>query len=202
MSNQPSAPNMSSAPKYSMNMFIMHHSRTCDIKHLQIVEMYKDKVYAHNKNVLESEFSDAGFDLFTPYDYSAHLFGYNENRISPTTFCAKLGVKCAMKKNHKNAPTGYYLYPRSSIAKTPFRLANSVGIIDAGYRGELMAVIDNIDYLNNDTKVCIHRHIPQYARLFQICSPTLEPFTVHIVNSEEELGNTERGSGGFGSTGT
>jgi dUTPase len=37
--------------------------------------------------------------------------------------------------------------------------------------------------------------------MFQICSPTLEPFLVRIVEHESELGITERGCGGFGSTG-
>jgi dUTP pyrophosphatase len=99
-------------------------------------------------------------------------------------------------------PTGYYLYPRSSIVKTPFRLANSVGIIDSGYRGEIMAVVDNINSSSNDVSVCLERYMPEMSRMFQICSPTLEPFMVRIVDSEEDLGSTERGSGGFGSTGT
>ena len=41
-------------------------------------------------------------------------------------------------------PTSYMLVPRSSISKTPLRMANSIGIIDAGYRGEIMAAVDNI----------------------------------------------------------
>jgi dUTPase len=50
--------------------------------------------------------------------------------------------------------------------------------------------------------VCLERYMPEMSRMFQICSPTLEPFMVRIVDSEEDLGSTERGSGGFGSTGT
>ena len=44
----------------------------------------------------------------------------------------------------------YYLYPRSSVStKTPLRLANSVGIIDSGYRGNIKAVFDiNQSYFN------------------------------------------------------
>jgi dUTP pyrophosphatase len=80
-------------------------------------------------------------------------------------------------------------------------LSNSVGIIDAGYRGEIMAVVDNIDAASNDTAVCLNRYMPPMSRMFQICSPTLEPFLVLIVDSEEKLGLTERGNGGFGSTG-
>jgi dUTPase len=39
------------------------------------------------------------------------------------------------------------------------------------------------------------------SRMFQVCSPTLQPFMVQLVESEEMLGKSERGSGGFGSTG-
>lgn len=190
-----------------MDMFIMKHPQQSTEKYTEIVEMYKEKVAAHNKKVCESKYPDSGFDLFAPYDYSEHAFGYTDNRISTITFRAPLGVKCAMVMVDSSAecvaqaiPVGYYLYPRSSIVKTPFRMANSVGIIDSGYRGEVMAVIDNIDYAHNDLKVCLQRYTPPMSRLFQICSPTLEPFMVRIIEHEEELGITERGCGGFGST--
>jgi dUTPase len=64
-----------------------------------------------------------------------------------------------------------------------------------------MAVVDNINAANNDMKTSITQYMPPMSRMFQICSPTLEPFMVKIVDSEEKLGLTERGSGGFGSTG-
>ena len=64
-----------------------------------------------------------------------------------------------------------------------------------------MAVVDNINAANADIKTNIVRYMPPMSRMFQICSPTLEPFMVQIVNSEDKLGVTERGSGGFGSTG-
>ena len=199
-------------PKYTMDMFIMKHPQQSTEKYTEIVNSYKEKVAAHNKKVCESKYPDSGFDLFAPYDYSEHAFGYTDNRISPITFRAPLGVKCAMvlvdsytERAASSAtlatPVGYYLYPRSSIVKTPFRMANSVGIIDAGYRGEVMAVVDNIDSANNDLKACLDRYAPPMSRMFQICSPTLDPFLVRIVEHEDELGITERGSGGFGSTG-
>ena len=195
--------------KYTMDMFILKHPEQSKEKYTEIVEMYKEKVAAHNKKVCESKYPDSGFDLFAPYDYSEHAFGYTDNRISPITFRAPLGVKCAMVLVDSSAeyaassatPVGYYLYPRSSIVKTPFRLSNSVGIMDSGYRGELMAVIDNINAANMDMKDCISQYLPPMTRMFQICSPSLEPFMVQIVDGEEKLGLTERGSGGFGSTG-
>ena len=198
-------------PAYILKMFIMKQS-TCATsatpKYEELVKMYEDKVNLHNKQVYGSMYPDSGFDLFIPFDYSEHEYGYTDNRLSPVTFRAPLGVKCSMshfnpsyKKSSATSASGYYLYPRSSIVKTPFRLSNSVGIIDSGYRGEIMAVVDNIDAAHNDMKTSITQYMPPMSRMFQICSPTLEPFMVKIVDSEEKLGLTERGSGGFGSTG-
>jgi dUTPase len=191
--------------KYTLDLFIMRHPNMTDQKYAELVKMYTEKTAAHNKKVAESAYPDSGFDLLTPYDVSSHDFGYTDNRLSSVTFRVPLGVKCAMSAlvaaSAERTAVGYYLYPRSSIVKTPFRMANSVGIIDAGYRGEVMGVVDNIDAANNDIKVCIERHMPPMSRVFQICAPSLEPFFVRIVEHESELGVTERGSGGFGSTG-
>lgn len=125
---------------------------------------------------------DSGFDVFSPKKIlcKAH-----------TTTKISLGIACACSDSSTEIPYGYYLYPRSSLSKTPLRLANSVGIIDSGYRGELIAMVDNIrnfDY-----------YIEKNQRLFQICSGDLFPFEgIKLVS---ELNDTLRGSGGFGSTG-
>ena len=187
--------------KYTLDLFIMQHPNMADEKYAELMKIYTEKIAAHNKKVAESAYPDAGFDLLTPYDISSHEFGYTDNRLSPVTFRTPLSVKCAMSETAYQKATGYYLYPRSSIVKTPFRMANSVGIIDAGYSGEIMAVVDNTDSANNDLKTCLERYMPPLSRVFQICAPSLEPFFVRIVEHECELGVTERGSGGFGSTG-
>lgn len=90
---------------------------------------------------------------------------------------------------------GYYLYPRSSMAtKTPLRLANSVGIIDAGYRGEIQAAVD---VLSQDGF-----QLPSGLRIVQLCPPSLDsPIYVKVITDESLLGKTMRGAGGFGSTG-
>ena len=103
-------------------------------------------------------------------------------------------------------PTGFYLYPRSSISKTRMRLANSVGIIDAGYRGDLIAAVDTIGLFGSTDIWHIWKEtlspIKKYDRYFQVCAPDLSPFLVHLVDTEEELSPpTARGHGGFGSTG-
>ena len=90
----------------------------------------------------------------------------------------------------KEMGCSYYMYPRSSIIKTPLRIANSVGIIDRGYRGNLMACFDNIsdeDYT-----------IVKGTRLIQICSPYLDSISFSL---KDNLSETSRGSGGYGSTG-
>jgi dUTP pyrophosphatase len=127
---------------------------------------------------------DSGFDLYFP-----ELF---ESQFNSTSL-ADLQVRCAAYCGQN--PTGFYLYPRSSIYKTNFRLANNVGIIDSGYRGNLKVALDcrQCHRDNDSTKI-----LPG-TRLFQICMPTLEPFEVKLVR---ELNTTERGEGGHGSTGT
>lgn len=123
---------------------------------------------------------DSGIDLFT-----------NENIIvnSGETRLINFGIKCeAFDDNGK--PTSFYLLPRSSIYKTPIRQSNSIGLIDAPYRGDIMAPVDNIkdyDYI-----------ISENTRLFQICAPDTKPIEIEICN---ELTETERGEGGLGSTG-
>jgi dUTP pyrophosphatase len=101
--------------------------------------------------------------------------------------------------------TGFYMYPRSSLSKTRLRLANSVGIIDSGYRGNLIGMFDVVNIENeNINEINGGDYFAKVNdRLVQICAPGLIPILVEIVENEYELGNetSERGSGGFGSSG-
>jgi len=147
---------------------------------------YIPHIINHNKQV-KTEYPNAGFDLLSPSDII----------VSGTKFALDTQIICCMK-SHDNKNLSYYLYPRSSIIKTPFRLANSVGIIDSGYRGNIKACFDVII----DEKYEVEQYeVERYSRLVQLCSPTLRPLIVKIVDNLEELGMSERGSGGFGSTG-
>ena len=130
-------------------------------------------------NDIKNHKDDAGFDLYFPTKQTIH---------SGQTTLLKFDIACEMHDDY--LPTSYMLVPRSSISKTPLRMANSIGIIDAGYRGEIMAAVDN----TGDTDYMV---VPG-QRLFQIVHPTLCPFNVGVV---DELSETDRGDGGFGSTG-
>ena len=126
---------------------------------------------------------DSGFDLYAPEGLCC-----KEKSVS----CLDLKVSCCMKMGSRYV--GYYLYPRSSTgSNTPLRFANSVGIIDSGYRGNIKVYFDNI---SNQAF-----NIVKDNRYVQICPPNLEyPLYVVVVNKLEDLGNTIRGAGGFGST--
>ena len=91
-------------------------------------------------------------------------------------------------------PKGFYLeiLPRSSISKTGWMLANSVGTIDPDYRGNLYIVL---------TRVV--KSMPKIELPFCKCQLVLRKIEkASLVEvSKEEIEFTERGSGGFGSTG-
>ena len=119
---------------------------------------------------------DAGLDLYVLEDIHFE---------SGETKAIKLGISCEPEDG-----TAYYLFPRSSISKTPLRMANSIGLIDGGYRGEIMAVCDNIkseDYT-----------VEKGQRLFQLVAADSSPIEYELV---VEIEKTTRGTGGFGSTG-
>jgi len=90
-------------------------------------------------------------------------------------------------------PEGYVglVFPRSSMGKNGLVLLNTVGVIDSHYRGEIIVMAKNI---NSNNKLLID----QYERFAQlVIVPVFLP-TIEIV---EKLSSTERGTGGFGSTG-
>jgi len=161
-----------------------------DSKSDEFKNVYHYAAEKHNKDRQNNEYPDSGFDIYFPND--------DTNIPYNTTEKIDFKIKCAMY-NHQQ-PLGFYMYPRSSISKTPFRLANNVGIIDSGYRGNIGAYFDVLTYdpgSYNDGGAIIKKQ----QRLLQICSPTLASFEVQIVDTLEELGQTARGEGGFGSTG-
>ena len=89
-------------------------------------------------------------------------------------------------------PFGYagFLFPRSSVYKTGLSLANSVGVIDSSYRGEIMC---KFRVINKDS--------PKYEIGERCCQLIILPVP-HVRYAEtDKLSDTSRGVGGFGSTG-
>lgn len=123
-------------------------------------------------NAINNE--DCGLDIPLPHDVS--IPGCCQS------FPLNLGIKTA-------SSSGYMLVPRSSISKIPIRMSNSIGIIDKNYRGELVAMVDNI------SKNCINLEAGKCY--FQIVS---FDGILPEMQLSESLDETMRGEGGFGST--
>ena len=150
---------------------------------------YENHIHKHNNEVIHSAFPNAGFDLFVPDNIT-----FNQEIDSKFI---DLEIHCEML-TRDNQSTGFYMFPRSSISKTPLMLANHTGVIDSGYRGRMIGAFR---WLNSQ-----EHHEPNYTiekgtRLLQICHPSLLPIVVVLVDNLNDLSTTERGSGGFGSTG-
>lgn len=124
----------------------------------------------------------AGYDLY------AHIGDMEEFGIMPgETLMIGTGV-------HVEIPDGYFggIFARSGLAsKKGLRPANCVGVIDESFRGEIKVA------LHNDSKEM--QVIKEGERIAQL---VIIPYATVIFNQVDELGKTERGENGFGSTGT
>lgn len=123
-----------------------------------------------------SKMGDAGMDLTITRE------------IENTSFSVSYGFGIAME-----IPENYVglVFPRSSVRNQDLILSNCVGVIDSGYRGELQATfkktngIDSVKYNVGDRGAQI----------------VILPYPQVKMTEVNELSNTERGAGGFGSTG-
>ena len=152
----------------------------------KVSKMYQNHVHFHE--------GDAGIDVFFVEDHKT---------TSGTTELIGLGFKSEMVDENNNNVT-YLLKPRSSIFKTPLRQSNTEGVIDAGYRGEVKVPVDHILTSGNFVKggyTETNYLIKEGQRLFQLCSPDMKPLKLKVLKDGEELTQTTRGDGGFGSTG-
>lgn len=93
-------------------------------------------------------------------------------------------------------PKGYVglLFPRSSVSKTDLSLANSVGVVDSGYRGEIIAKF------RKPNKV-YQSDITDYKVGDRVVQLVIIKLTKIEIEEATELEASERGEGGFGSTG-
>ena len=179
--------------------------------------MYGEKQYVGNKKKLIDTLTDKLFSLFDSAvnkyhsfaielpmtvdegakvptyahetDAAADLYAMEDQVIPAHSYGNKIrtGVKIQL-------PEGWLalIIPRSSIGtKTPLRLSNSVGLIDSGYRGELGVIYDNTS--DEDYGITAGDRI---AQLLVMPSYRFQP---KVVDSLED---SDRGEGGFGSSGT
>ncbi|MEY4332439.1 MAG: Acinetobacter phage [Bacteroidota bacterium] len=139
------------------------------------------KIKKLNENAVIPSYAkdgDAGMDLVAT------------SIISETDTQITFGIGLALE-----IPYGFVglIFPRSSVRKTRLMLSNCVGVVDSGYRGELQATFNKVNQnsiAENDYKVG-----DRIAQIMIIPHPEIE------FEEAEELSNTERGEGGFGSTG-
>ncbi|HXF74296.1 MAG TPA: dUTP diphosphatase [Actinomycetota bacterium] len=121
---------------------------------------------------------DAGLDLRSAVDLEV---GPGERALVPT------GLAVAIPEGHAGL-----VLPRSGLAsKHGLTMANAPGLIDPGYRGEIVCAVVNLD---REHAVRISRG-DRIAQLVVVPAPQLEPVWA------EELPSSARGEGGFGSTG-
>jgi dUTP pyrophosphatase len=120
--------------------------------------------------------SDAGLDLVAT------------SIISNTTFQVTYGLGIALE-----IPDGFVglVFPRSSIRNTELTLSNSVGVIDSGYRGELQATFNKLNGLDSIA----------YNVGDRVVQLVIIPHPIVQLKIVDELSNSERGEGGFGSSG-
>lgn len=124
--------------------------------------------------------ADAGYDLYACIDIPEFVLPGETVKI-PTGVAVEI-------------PEGYFgaVFARSGLAtKQGLRPANCVGVIDAPYRGEIMVA------LHNDSKMS--QKVSYGDRVAQL---SILPVMNVEFNTVDELSDTDRGAGGFGSTGT
>lgn len=140
-----------------------------------------EKIFDNVPDPIRAHPSDAGLDLhyYTPAEVDVSL-------TPGASHGFETGLKIALPKRHVGL-----IYVRSSLgAKKNVTLSNSVGVIDADYRGELIVFLTN-----NGTEDVTINHGDRVAQL--VISPIITP-AVKVVDALDE---TVRGDGGFGSTG-
>jgi len=141
----------------------------------------KLKIKILDSNVPSPKFahkSDAGIDLYSTIDYVLKPF---ERKLVPT------GIKIEI-------PEGYagFVQPRSGLAiNHGISLVNTPGLIDSGYRGEIKAILINFDPEKNF----------EIKKGDKICQLVIMKIENADILFDDELNDSERGEGGFGSTG-
>lgn len=161
---------------------------------LELLPTADGRVYYNN--VEERSTENAGFDLFVAQNYDAATMVAG---AAPTLL--DLGTSARMVRvspDGSEEEVHYWLCPRSSIIKTGMMMANSQGVIDSSYRGTLKAPVWVVAL--TPFTAAFKDGLTQGSRYFQIVAPDMG--WIRQVRVVDVLPVTQRGAGGFGSTGT
>jgi dUTP pyrophosphatase len=125
--------------------------------------------------------SDAGLDL------TCTSISTGVNECGQLMLVYHTGLAVEIPQGHVGL-----LFPRSSINKKSLALTNSVGVIDSGYRGEIMAVFKS----TTDVVPAIYKEGERFCQLVIVAIPEIE------VIESDALAETDRGENGYGSSGS
>lgn len=125
---------------------------------------------------IKANYSDVGYDLTA--------IGISKE-INKKTILCNTGIKL-------DIPPTYYveIVPRSSIIKSGYMLANSIGIIDCSYKGELLIALTKID-----------DSVPDISFPFRCCQLIMKKQVYPTMVEVDDVSESKRGYGGFGSSG-
>ena len=143
--------------------------------------MIEIKVEVLDKSIPKLKYAhkgDAGLDLYSTIDCRLRPF---ERKLIPT------GIRISIPKGYAG-----FVQPKSGLAiRNGIGIVNSPGLVDSGYRGEICAILINLDSKN----VFV---IKKGDKICQLVIQKVEDVKIKVV---EKLDDTSRGEGGFGSTG-
>lgn len=159
-----------------MHLYIAPSNPTLKELYETAAKKYNDTPYSNR---------DSGFDLFCDGE---------DIDDSYSKFANLIGQGCrALALDNVDSPRAYWLTPRSSISKTNMRMANSMGLMDATYRGIVKAALYSTTGVYS---MSLHGQ-----RLVQVVQPSLLPWESVSIVEQLPGSNTLRDQGGFGSTG-
>lgn len=120
------------------------------------------------------------------YDLTANRVTIDVVDKSTIVYTCHSGIAVEIPQGHVGL-----LFPRSSVFKTRLQMSNGVGVIDSDYRGEIMAKF----YLVGSDGGDAYEAGERFAQLVIVPIPSVE------YEESDELTSTDRGAGGYGSTG-
>lgn len=150
-------------------------------------ELYRNSADVYNSTNISDR--NSGFDLFCDAS-AAEPLGDHATLVSQ-------GCRAVAIDAETGDARAFWLAPRSSISRTPWRLTNSMGLIDSTYRGVIKAAFSHVTHLERPV---FHTTFHQ-NRLCQLAAANLRPWQMVQVVAELPGSETTRGERGFGSTG-